>query len=158
MRLFVLLHEGRIHGLLLLLCVIADVETVCISQLMFFTKEIFEFFLQTVGFGCVYVSFNAHDFIYMWAILVYVMRSFWCSLTLACWLAPLTDKLFQALSRFSVLQATESWAGPGNEARLDVVSSHLLYICIYIRHALIGIGSQHMCIGTGIVYMYTWSC
>ena len=26
------------------------------------------------------------------------------------------DKLFQALSRFSVLEATESWAGPGNEA------------------------------------------
>ena len=26
------------------------------------------------------------------------------------------DKLFQALSRFSVLKATESWAGPGNEA------------------------------------------
>ena len=27
------------------------------------------------------------------------------------------DKLFQALSRFSVLEAMESWAGPGNEAR-----------------------------------------
>ena len=27
------------------------------------------------------------------------------------------DKLYQALSRFSVLQATESWVGPGNEAR-----------------------------------------
>ena len=26
------------------------------------------------------------------------------------------DKLSQALSRFSVLQVTESWAGPGNEA------------------------------------------
>ena len=26
------------------------------------------------------------------------------------------DELFQALSRFSVLEATESWAGPGNEA------------------------------------------
>ena len=26
------------------------------------------------------------------------------------------DKLFQALYRFSVLQVTESWAGPGNEA------------------------------------------
>ena len=26
------------------------------------------------------------------------------------------DKLFQALSRFSVLEATESWAGPGNKA------------------------------------------
>ena len=26
------------------------------------------------------------------------------------------DKFFQALSRFSILQATESWAGPGNEA------------------------------------------
>ena len=27
------------------------------------------------------------------------------------------DKLFQALFRFSVLEATESWVGPGNEAR-----------------------------------------
>ena len=26
------------------------------------------------------------------------------------------DKIFQALHRFSVLQATKSWAGPGNEA------------------------------------------
>jgi len=28
------------------------------------------------------------------------------------------DKIFQALYCFFVLQATESWAGPGNEARL----------------------------------------
>ena len=28
------------------------------------------------------------------------------------------DKIFQALYRFSVLQATKSWAGPGNEATL----------------------------------------
>ena len=31
------------------------------------------------------------------------------------------DELFQALYRFSVLQATESWAGPGNEA---IISRH----------------------------------
>ena len=31
-------------------------------------------------------------------------------------LHPSCDKLFQALYLFSVLQATESWAGPGNEA------------------------------------------
>ena len=28
-----------------------------------------------------------------------------------------SDKLFQALSHFSILQVTESWAAPGNEAR-----------------------------------------
>ena len=33
------------------------------------------------------------------------------------------DKIFQALYRFSVLQATESWAGPGNEA------SYVQYNC-----------------------------
>ena len=31
-----------------------------------------------------------------------------------------SDKIFQALYRFSVLQVTESWVGPGNEARLSV--------------------------------------
>ena len=31
------------------------------------------------------------------------------------------DKLSQALSCFSILQATESWAGPGNEARIKVL-------------------------------------
>ena len=29
------------------------------------------------------------------------------------------EKRYQALHGFSVLQATESWAGPGNEARLS---------------------------------------
>ena len=28
------------------------------------------------------------------------------------------DKLFQALPRFSVLQATENWAGPGRKASI----------------------------------------
>ena len=32
------------------------------------------------------------------------------------------DELFQALYRFSVLQVTESWAGPGNEAILYPLS------------------------------------
>ena len=30
------------------------------------------------------------------------------------------DKIFQALYHFSVLQATKSWAGPGNEANQKV--------------------------------------
>ena len=34
------------------------------------------------------------------------------------------DKLYQALSRFSVLQVTESWAGPGNEARVRACNSN----------------------------------
>ena len=34
-------------------------------------------------------------------------------------LSPLScDKLFQALSRFSVLEVMESWVGPGNKARI----------------------------------------
>ena len=34
-----------------------------------------------------------------------------------------SDKLFQALSHFSILQAMESRAGPGNEARTDKLST-----------------------------------
>ena len=36
------------------------------------------------------------------------------------------DKIFQALYRFSVLQATKSWAGPGNEAK--VYQRHVEYL------------------------------
>ena len=36
------------------------------------------------------------------------------------------DKLSQALSRFSVLQATESWAGPENEANVIVQVDKIL--------------------------------
>ena len=38
------------------------------------------------------------------------------------------DNIYQALYRFSVLQATESWAGPGNEANaiVGIKASHLL--------------------------------
>ena len=31
------------------------------------------------------------------------------------------DKLFQVLSRFSILQAIESWAGPGNKAKTRLI-------------------------------------
>ena len=37
------------------------------------------------------------------------------------------DKLSQALSRFSVLLATKSWAGPGNEARSNQLRTRKLY-------------------------------
>ena len=37
----------------------------------------------------------------------------------------LVPRLFPHVNRFSVLQATESWAGPGNEARLGGVSLQL---------------------------------
>ena len=45
------------------------------------------------------------------------LRSIKSSLPFSLPLRHSRDKLFQALSRFSVLEATESWAGPGNEAR-----------------------------------------
>ena len=44
------------------------------------------------------------------------LRSIKSSLPLSLSLRHSRDKLFQALYSFSVLQATESWAGPGNEA------------------------------------------
>ena len=44
------------------------------------------------------------------------LRSIKSSLPFSLPLRHSRDKLFQALSRFSVLKATESWAGPGNEA------------------------------------------
>ena len=37
----------------------------------------------------------------------------------------LVPRLFSHVNQFSVLQATESWAGPGNEARLGGVSLQL---------------------------------
>ena len=46
------------------------------------------------------------------------LRSIKSSLPFSLPLRHSRDKLFQALSRFSVLEATESWAGPGNEAML----------------------------------------
>ena len=45
------------------------------------------------------------------------LRSIKSSLPFSLPLRHSRDKLFQALSRFSVLEATESWAGPGNEAK-----------------------------------------
>ena len=50
------------------------------------------------------------------------LRSIKSSLPFSLPLRHSRDKLFQALSRFSVLEATESWAGPGNEARLSTTS------------------------------------
>ena len=44
------------------------------------------------------------------------LRSIKSSLPFSLPLRHSRDKLFQALSRFSVLEVTESWAGPGNEA------------------------------------------
>ena len=44
------------------------------------------------------------------------LRSIKSSLPSLYPLRHLRGKIFQALYRFSVLQATESWAGPGNEA------------------------------------------
>ena len=46
------------------------------------------------------------------------LRSIKSSLPFSLPLRHSRDKLFQALSRFSVLEATESWAGPGNEAKI----------------------------------------
>ena len=50
------------------------------------------------------------------------LRSIKSSLPFSLPLRHSRDKLSQALSRFSVLQATESWAGSGNKARYSVVS------------------------------------
>ena len=47
------------------------------------------------------------------------LRSIKSSLPFSLPLRHSRDKLFQALSRFSVLEATESWVGPGNEARIS---------------------------------------
>ena len=44
------------------------------------------------------------------------LRSIKSSLPFSLPLRHSRDKLFQALSRFSILEATESWTGPGNEA------------------------------------------
>ena len=37
------------------------------------------------------------------------------------------DKIYQALYHFSILQATESWVGPGNEASV-VQCSELIFM------------------------------
>ena len=47
------------------------------------------------------------------------LRSIKSSLPFSLPLRHSSDKFFQALSRFSVLEVTESWAGPGNEATKD---------------------------------------
>ena len=45
------------------------------------------------------------------------------------------DKLFQALSRFSVLEATESWAGLGNEAIVNVLTdTHFSFLSFLTAH------------------------
>ena len=49
------------------------------------------------------------------------LRSIKSSLPFSLPLRHSRDKLSQALSRFSVLQATESWAGPGNEANASLL-------------------------------------
>ena len=49
------------------------------------------------------------------------LRSIKSSLPFSLPLRHSRDELFQALYRFSILQATESWAGPGNEANLEAV-------------------------------------
>ena len=38
-----------------------------------------------------------------------------------------SDKLFQALSHFSVLQVAESWAGPGNKASISPFHPNLTF-------------------------------
>ena len=48
------------------------------------------------------------------------LRSIKSSLPFSLPLCHSRDKLFQALSRFSVLEAMESWAGPGNEAKQEL--------------------------------------
>ena len=53
------------------------------------------------------------------------LRSIKFSLPFSLPLCHSRDKLFQALSRLSVLQATESWAGPGNEASHVLSGLHL---------------------------------
>ena len=45
------------------------------------------------------------------------LRSIKSSLPFSLPLRHSCDKLFQALSRFSVLEATENWVGPGNKAK-----------------------------------------
>ena len=56
------------------------------------------------------------------------LRSIKSSLPFSLSLRHSCDKLSQALSRFSVLQVTDSWVGPGNEARMCkfVYSTQLL--------------------------------
>ena len=41
----------------------------------------------------------------------------------------LSTQLFQALSHFSVLQVTQGWMGPGNEANVGECALHL-YKCL----------------------------
>ena len=48
------------------------------------------------------------------------LRSIKSSLPSLCPLRHSHDKIFQALYRFSVLQATKIWVGPGNEARVSL--------------------------------------
>ena len=64
-----------------------------------------------------------HSYVYCQLLINYVLgtsairlRSIKSSLPFSLPLRHSRNKLFQALYRFSVLQATESWAGPGNEA------------------------------------------
>ena len=40
------------------------------------------------------------------------------------------EKRYKALSHFSALKATESWAGPGNEARIHKYLAHEKYVYI----------------------------
>ena len=64
------------------------------------------------------------------------LRSIKSSLPFSLPLRHSRDELFQALYHFSVLQATESWAGPGNEA-MSIVGGkqrtdhmYLLHLCV----------------------------
>ena len=86
---------------------------------------------------CTYTSTTWHACVWVWHIQHEVLREYKlqsiCMGTLHCGhprprsIKPFLpqhflswhhsrDKIFQSLSRYSVLQATESWAGPGNEA------------------------------------------
>ena len=62
------------------------------------------------------------------------LRSIKSSLPFSLPLCHSRDKLFQALSRFSVLQAKESWAGPGNEATKRVRQIEIRVSFLRIRH------------------------
>ena len=77
------------------------------------------------------------------------LRSIKSSLPFSLPLRHSRDKLFQALSRFSVLEATESWAGPGNEAtRVVQLDSHQRVLKLHMQqtnghnHAIDGVEAQ----------------
>ena len=59
-------------------------------------------------------------------------------------LKPLMQKRHQALSRFSLLKAVESWAGPGNEATTSLIHSlnqcglHITSMsCVYLCNSML---------------------